>query len=80
MARITSPVRTEDLSVEECKNHFLTITGEDAAQFLELATSQVNAENLRKLLHVTIILANEISQPAGEDRRHPVNQVIYMLV
>ncbi|CAC5396543.1 unnamed protein product [Mytilus coruscus] len=47
---------------------------EDAAQILELAAAPVNGDNLKKLLHVTVILANEIGQPAGEDLRHVENE------
>ncbi|CAC5414983.1 unnamed protein product [Mytilus coruscus] len=65
LGRVKSLVRTEDLSDDDCKRHFTSITGEDAAQILELAAAPVNGDNLKKLLHVTVILANEIGQPAG---------------
>ncbi|CAC5394879.1 unnamed protein product [Mytilus coruscus] len=74
LGRVKSLVRTEDLSDDDCKRHFTSITGEDAAQILELATAPVNGDNLKKLLHVTVILANEIGKPAGEDLRHVENE------
>ncbi|CAC5386746.1 SOD1 [Mytilus coruscus] len=70
LGRVKSLVRTQDLSDDECKRHFTSITGEEAAQILELAAAPGNGENLKKLLHVTVILVNEIGQPAGEDLRH----------
>ena len=66
-ARLKSNEKLEDLDTNELKEGFLKLTGEDAATILELASATCSDENLRRLLHVTILLANDIGQPAGND-------------
>lgn len=69
LGRVKYSVRTEDLSDNDCKRYFTSITREDEAQILGLAAGHVNGDNLKKkLLHVTVILANKIGQPAGDLR------------
>ncbi|CAC5387837.1 unnamed protein product [Mytilus coruscus] len=74
LGSVKSLVRTEDLTDDERKRYFTSITGDDAAQILELAAAPVNGENLKKVLHVTVIPSTEIVQPAGEDLRHVDNE------
>ena len=68
-ARLKANERLEDLSVDELKDGFQKFTGEDAALIFDLASAPCNEDNLRRLLHVTILLSNEIGQPAGNDLR-----------
>lgn len=67
LERVKYPVCTEDLSDNDCKHYFTSIAGEDEALILELAAGPANGDNSKRLLHVTVILANKIGQPAEED-------------
>lgn len=78
LARVKALVKTENLSEEDCKKYIHTITGEDAADYLDLSASQTDADSLRKLLHCAIILANEIGQPSGDDLVQANDQVPFI--
>nr|XP_034333807.1 uncharacterized protein LOC117691581 [Crassostrea gigas] len=63
---MATQVRTEDLDNEELISQFRQITGESAADCLEMAGKAINKRNLVCLLHNTIIYANEVGQPGEQ--------------
>lgn len=67
-ARMATQVRTEDLDNEELISQFRQITGESAADCLEMAGKAINKRNLVCLLHNAIIYANEVGQSRATDR------------
>ena len=75
LARIKSLVRTEELSADEIRRHFFGITGMEAAEFFDLASEPATDDNLRRLLHASVVLANEIGQPEGEELTDKDNEV-----
>ncbi|XP_062591420.1 uncharacterized protein LOC134252893 [Saccostrea cucullata] len=68
-ARMATQVRSEDLDTDELITQFRQITGESAADCLEMAGKVVTKINLIYLLHNAIVYANEVGQP-GE----PLNE------
>ena len=68
-ARIQVAKRTEETPAEELKGHFEGLTGEDAKDFLTMCGLDYTAENLRILVHHTIIFANEFGHPKGQELR-----------
>ena len=68
-ARLAANKKTEDLSMDELKLGFSTLTGESADDYCGLLSVTVTENNLRQLLHVAILAANELGHPDGQDLR-----------
>ena len=68
-ARLANNKKTEDLSIDELKLGFSTLTGESAEDYCGLLSVTVSENNLRQLLHVAILTANELGHPDGQDLR-----------
>lgn len=66
-ARIKSATPTEELAQNELCKQFRDLTGEDEKEMLEMAGREINDNNLRLLLHFSIIYANENGHPEGQD-------------
>ena len=75
-AKVASNKKTEDMALADLKQTFTTLTGESADDLLELLGQQVNEATLRRLLHVTIILCNEMGQPDGQDLRVSLHDLL----
>ena len=73
-ARVTAGRRTEDMALEDLKVHFENITGEDPREILRMAAKDYTLQEMRLLLHHTIIQANEAGQPRGQDLREVVSK------
>ena len=59
-ARGAANKKTEDLSMDELELGFSTLTGESADDYCGLLSVTVTENNLRQLLHVAILTANEL--------------------
>ncbi|XP_062606038.1 uncharacterized protein LOC134267842 [Saccostrea cucullata] len=63
--KINTPL--EDMDKEEVINAFRELTGESEKDCLQMAGREMSDENLRTLLHLVILRANEFGQPAGQE-------------
>ncbi|XP_062602975.1 uncharacterized protein LOC134264730 [Saccostrea cucullata] len=65
-AKLKSTMPIEELSEGELAQKFKDLTSEKACDILEMAAKEISAENLRVLLHFTILHANETGAPDGQ--------------
>ena len=63
-ARMTAETPLDEDQLEEAFN---SLTGERATQILSLADRENNLQNLRLLIHFTILKANEVGQSNGQE-------------
>ncbi|XP_062574215.1 uncharacterized protein LOC134236043 [Saccostrea cucullata] len=63
--KINTPL--EDMDKEEVINAVRELTGESEKDCLQTAGREMSDENLRTLLHLVILRANEFGQPAGQE-------------
>lgn len=66
-ARMTAETPLVDLDEDQLEEAFNSLTGERATQILSLAERENNLQNLRLLLHFTILKANEVGQSNGQE-------------
>ena len=66
-ARLRSTLATESIPGSELAKHFRDLTGENEKEILEMAGREVTDENLMILLHLSIIYANDIGAPDGQE-------------
>ena len=76
-ARLARDQRLEDLSQEDIKAAVRRVVGETAEDLLQMAGANLppTMEELRTVLHHSIVLANEVGQPLA---RPPDAEVIIM--
>ena len=68
-ARVQVSKRTEKMPLEELKGHFDGLTGEDSREILKICDLEYLAENMRCLVHHSIMFANEFGPPKGQELR-----------
>jgi hypothetical protein len=66
LARLKRGYPLEDYSLEELATEFLGLTGEAVDDILGLAGKDRSVENLRLLVHFTILQANISGAPRGQ--------------
>lgn len=66
-ARLSTNKKTEDKPLEDLRQGFTSITGAD--EYFNMMSVNMTEGNMRKLLHVSILTANEHGQPEGQDLR-----------
>ena len=67
LARVKSNIPLEDMSAEDLCAKFRELTKENEKDILEMAgVKDPSINNLRLLMHYTILGANEMGQPAGQ--------------
>ncbi|OWF47760.1 hypothetical protein KP79_PYT06231 [Mizuhopecten yessoensis] len=55
-------------------SNFKRLTGDTAREILEMAGKEDTRDNVEVLLHYTILHANEIGQPSGQDLSEAVEE------
>ena len=68
-ARMQVSKQTEEMPLEELKGHFGGLTGEDSREILKLCDLEYLAENMRCLVHHSIMFANGFGPPKGQELR-----------
>ena len=66
LASVSASIPTSESAESDLKQNFKKITGESAEEILELTGREENMDNLRLLLHLAILEANEKGQPKGQ--------------
>ena len=69
LARLKSNAPLDEMARDDVISSFRELTGENEKEILEMAGKECTDNNLRLLLHFSIILANEIGEPTGQTLR-----------
>ncbi len=57
----------DELTDDDLQKVFRDLTGDGSADMFALACKSATTDNLRLLVHLAIVYANEYGQPAGQE-------------
>lgn len=66
LARVKINSATENMSREDLITTFRELTGVSEKDVMEMANKEPSDDNLKLLLHTSILYANEVGEPQGQ--------------
>jgi hypothetical protein len=71
MAKLARDQRTEDMTEQDVTDAIRRLTGEEPRELLQMAGRQATLEELRRALHHTIVMSNELGQHLEAEGEEP---------